>query len=58
MLLKIADVYALLGQPENFAFFIHGRKHSVPHESRELIYGFLDAHLKPGADTQTRGVAK
>jgi hypothetical protein len=54
MLLKIADVYDLLGKPENFSFFIHGRGHSVPHESRELIYGFLDAHLKPTIATQTR----
>ncbi len=58
MLLKIADVYELLGKPANFSFFIHGRKHSVPHESRELIYGFLDAHLKPEADTKTRLLAK
>ncbi len=54
MLLKIADVYQLLDKPENFAFFVHGRGHSVPHEARELIYGFLDAHLKPAEATQTR----
>jgi dienelactone hydrolase len=54
MLLKIADVYELTGKPENFAFFIHGRAHSVPHESRELIYGFLDTHLKPAETTTTR----
>jgi len=54
MLLKIADVYELIGKPENFAFFIHVRGHSVPHESRELIYGFLDTHLKPAEVTQTR----
>ena len=54
MLLKIADVYELTGRPENFAFFIHGRGHSVPHESRELIYGFLDTHLKPAETTTTR----
>lgn len=54
MLLKIADVYELTGKPENFAFFIHGRGHSVPHESRELIYGFLDTHLKPAETTTTR----
>lgn len=53
MLLKIADVYQLMGRPENFAFFIHGRGHSVPHESRELIYGFLDSHLKPESATRT-----
>lgn len=54
MMMKIADVYELLGKPGNFAFFIHGRGHSVPHESRELIYGFLDAHLKPEEATKTR----
>lgn len=54
MLLKIADVYDLVGKPENFAFFIHGRGHSVPHESRELIYGFLDSHLKSTEATATR----
>jgi dienelactone hydrolase len=53
MLLKIADVYELTGAAENFSFFIHGRGHSVPHESRELIYGFLDAHLKPVEATKT-----
>ncbi|MDP1587467.1 MAG: dienelactone hydrolase family protein [Prosthecobacter sp.] len=57
MLLKIADVYELSGKPENFAFFIHGRGHSVPHESRELIYGFLDMHLKPAETTTTRLLA-
>lgn len=57
MLLKIADVYDLVGKPENFAFFIHGRGHSVPHESRELIYGFLDSHLKSAEATATRLLA-
>lgn len=54
MLMRIADAYALAGAPENFAFFIHGRGHAVPHESRELIYGFLDAHLKPAEQIATR----
>lgn len=54
MLLKIADVYDLVGKPENFCFFIHGRGHSAPHESRELIYGFLDSHLKPIDSYQTK----
>lgn len=53
MLLKVADVYELTGRPENFAFFIHGRGHSVAHESRGLIYGFLDSHLKPAEATRT-----
>ncbi|MCA8983529.1 MAG: dienelactone hydrolase family protein [Planctomycetaceae bacterium] len=54
MLLKIADVYQLIGKPENLAFYVHGRGHAVPHDSRELIYGFLDSHLKPAEATQTR----
>ena len=58
MLMKVADVYELLGKPENFSFFVHGRGHSVPHESRELIYGFLDAHLKPAEATAPRLVTE
>lgn len=54
MLMKIADVYQLLGKPENFAFFVHGRGHAVPHDSRELIYGFLDMHLKPAEAVAVR----
>ena len=37
--------------PQNFEFFVHGRGHSFPYESRELLYGFLDAHLKPAEAT-------
>lgn len=58
MLLKIADVYDLIGKPENFSFFIHGRGHALPHESRELIYGFLDSHLKPIESTQTKLIGR
>jgi dienelactone hydrolase len=54
MLTKVADVYQLVGKPDNFAFFAHGRAHSFRHESRELAYGFLESHLKPAQATQTR----
>ncbi|MEW4527054.1 dienelactone hydrolase family protein [Maioricimonas sp. JC845] len=54
MNLKIMDVYELEGTPENFAFFAHGRGHSVAHESRQLIYGWMDTHLKPAAATATK----
>ncbi|QDV56438.1 dienelactone hydrolase family protein [Rosistilla oblonga] len=53
MLMKIMDVYELNGVPENLGFYVHGRKHSVAHESRQLIYGWMDAHLKPAEATQT-----
>lgn len=54
MNLKIMDVYELEGASENFAFFAHGRGHSVAHESRQLIYGWMDTHLKPAAATATQ----
>lgn len=52
MNLKIMDAYELEGVPENFAFYMHGRGHSIEHESRELIYGWLDRFLKEEAATQ------
>ena len=58
MLMKIMDVYDLEKASENFAFFVHGRGHSVAHESRELMYGWMDSHLKPAAATKTRLVEK
>ncbi|QDU79392.1 Alpha/beta hydrolase family protein [Polystyrenella longa] len=54
MLMKVMDVYELEEKPENFAFFVHGRAHSVAHESRQLLYGWMDSHLKPAAATATK----
>jgi hypothetical protein len=56
MLTSVMDVYELLDAAPHFAFFVHGRGHSIAFESRELIYGWLDAHLKPPAATRTRRV--
>lgn len=53
MLMKIMEVYELEEAPQNFAFYVHGRGHSVAHESRQLMYGWMDSHLKPPAATQT-----
>ena len=53
MLMKVMDVYELMGVPENFAFYMHGRGHSVEHESRALIYAWMDTHLKPPEATAT-----
>ena len=52
-LLRIMDVYELEKAPQNFAFYVHGRGHSVAHESRALIFGWMDVHLKPPSVTQT-----
>lgn len=56
MLLKVADVYEMVGAPQNFEFFVHQRGHSVPVETRELMGAFFDAHLKPQAATTARRV--
>ena len=37
MLMEIMDVYELEGAVRNFGFYVHGRGHSVAHESRQLI---------------------
>ncbi len=58
MLMRIMDVYELEGASANFAFYVHGRAHSVSHESRQLIYGWMDTHLKPPAATKTRLVTE
>lgn len=54
MLMKVMEVYELEQAPQNFAFYVHGRGHSVAHESRQLIYGWMDTHLKPAEATRTR----
>ena len=57
MLTKVMDVYELEGKPANFAFYVHGRGHSVEHESRALMYGWMDTHLKPAEATATKLVS-
>ena len=54
MLMKIMEIYELEKAPGNFGFYVHGRGHSVAHESRQLLYGWMDTHLKPPATTKTR----
>jgi pimeloyl-ACP methyl ester carboxylesterase len=46
MHLKLAELYDLLGAPRNSAFYVHGHGHAVPEDSRALLYGFLERHLK------------
>ncbi|MFV2065955.1 MAG: dienelactone hydrolase family protein [Pirellulales bacterium] len=58
MLMKVMDVYELEKAPGNFAFYVHGRGHSVAHESRQLMYGWMETHLKPPAATKTRRVTE
>ena len=58
MLMKVMDVYELVKAPHNFAFYVHGCGHSVAHESRQLIYGWMDARLKPPSATRTKLVTE
>ena len=58
MLTRVMDVYERQEVPQNFAFYVHGRAHSVAHESRQLMYGWMDTHLKPPAATDTHLVAE
>jgi acetyl esterase/lipase len=57
MLMKVMEVYELEKSPQNFAFFAHGRGHSVSNESRQLMYGWMDSHLKPPSATEAHLVA-
>lgn len=54
MNLKIMDVYQLEHAAQHFAFYVHGQGHAVPHESRSLMYAWMDKHLKGPAATATR----
>lgn len=51
MLLEVARVWEFHERPQDFGFFVHGMGHSVPHETRELIYAWLDVRLKPAEAT-------
>ena len=47
MLMEVAEIWHVLNADDEFAFFVHGRGHSVPAETRALIYTWLDERLKP-----------
>ena len=46
MMLKVMDVYDLVGAPANLAFYVHGQGHVFDLDSRSLAYAWLDKHLK------------
>lgn len=46
MNLKIMDAYELEGKSQNFAFYVHGQAHSGQSDARQLLYAWLDKHLK------------
>ncbi len=58
MLMKVMDAYELESAAANFAFYAHGSGHAAPHETRMLMYGWLDKHLKPPAATAAHLVAE
>ena len=54
--MKVMEVYEVNEAAENFGFYVHGRGHLVAHESRQLIYGWMDTHLKPAEAIRTQRV--
>jgi len=56
MHMKIMEVYELEKAPQNFAFYVHGQGHSVPYDARQLLYAWMDRHLKKPEAIQPRRV--
>lgn len=54
MMLSVSTIYGLVGAPENHAFYFHGHGHGARFDARELMYGWLDMHLKPATATEAR----
>jgi pimeloyl-ACP methyl ester carboxylesterase len=54
MMLSVAKVYEVVGAPEMHAFYFHGHGHGAPFDARELMYGWLDMHLKGPNATSAR----
>ncbi|HOJ74818.1 MAG TPA: alpha/beta fold hydrolase [Phycisphaerae bacterium] len=54
MNMKLLELYQLLGVPQNYAFYVHGKGHAVPHDSRQLIAAWMDIHLKPTEATRVK----
>lgn len=47
MLAKLMELWELHDAAQNLSFYVHGQGHAIEHDARELIYGWLDKHLKP-----------
>lgn len=45
MNIEVMKAFELENASDRFAFFVHGKKHSVPEESRELIASWLKSQL-------------
>ncbi len=50
MNLKIMDAYILENALPKVAFYVHSRGHYIPYDARNLIYAWLDLHLKNPSD--------
>ena len=47
MLAKLMELWELHDEPQKMSFYCHGQGHAIEHDARQLIYGWLDKHLKP-----------
>lgn len=43
---RVSKVYRLLRRESSFANYLHGNRHSFPHEARELAFAWLERWLK------------
>lgn len=43
---RLADLYALLGKSEHLGRFMHGHGHNTIPYVREIMYGWMDLHLR------------
>ncbi len=49
--LRLTDIWALEGAPQNFAFYVRAQGHGCQHDNNELMFAWLDKHLgSPRAD--------
>lgn len=55
MLMKVMDIYDLLGAPDAFSFYVHGSGHSIGTQSRALIYTWLKEKLSGGSQEPAKG---
>lgn len=54
----IARLYQTLGASQSYSFYVHGENHTFEVDSRELVYAWMDKHLKPASETVPRPVSR
>ena len=50
---RVFEVYRLLGKDSNWSRLVHGDGHDTTPYVRNIMYGWLDLHMKSGPKEQT-----